>query len=116
MSDPIVIKDFHRATGLIRVSISDYQQKKYIDIRNWVRIDDSEKGATIIPTKKGVTISAEDLEEFIKALEEAKKYLVKENNGIRQEALPAVSSVRGQNRSEGAISDKKGISKTTKRS
>lgn len=54
----------------IRISLSDFKDKKYIDIRSYFEV---EKGEDRIPTRKGVTFSVDLYPEFkraIKALED----------------------------------------------
>lgn len=50
----------------IRVSLSDFKGKRYIDIRLFV---ETEKEEERIPTKKGVTFSVDLYPEFRKAVE-----------------------------------------------
>ncbi len=55
----------------IRISLSDFRRKKYIDIRSYFEV---EKGKDRKPTRKGVTFSVELYPQFkkaIKALEDS---------------------------------------------
>ena len=55
------------STDELRIEIRDYKDKKYLDIRSWFR--ESEESDKWIPTKKGVTVPIELLEQFVDAVE-----------------------------------------------
>lgn len=57
------MKDIQYKRGLIRVQISEYQDKKYLDIRKFY-IDE---GGEPKPTRKGITLSPDIAEEILKA-------------------------------------------------
>lgn len=61
------------ATEEIQVKISEYKGKKYLDLRIFYTTDG---GATWLPTKKGVAIYPENLNELKAAIETAQKELV----------------------------------------
>jgi len=52
----------------IRFSFAEWHDKKYLDIRVWVKAD-PEEGKEEQPTKKGIRFSLELLDEFIKILQ-----------------------------------------------
>ena len=54
----------------LRVSLEDYKGKEYVDMRVFVQIEGSEEW---IPTKKGLTLRKETLEELREAIDEALK-------------------------------------------
>ncbi len=59
----------------IRVSLSDFKRKKYIDIRLFVETEENEDK---IPTKKGVTFSVDLYPEFKRAIKSLEDTLLKE--------------------------------------
>lgn len=61
------------ATEQIQVSINEYKGKKYLDLRIYYTTDD---GGTWLPTKKGVTISPDNLTILKDAVEEAMQELL----------------------------------------
>ena len=58
------------ATEEMRVSINEYKGKEYVDMRIYYTTDD---GATWNPTKKGITVAPERIDEVIAALNKAKE-------------------------------------------
>lgn len=60
------------ATEELRVAISEFKGKKYLDLRIFFTTDN---GLTWSPTKKGVTVAPDSLELFKTAVEEAQKEL-----------------------------------------
>lgn len=63
------------ATEQLQISINSYKEKKYLDLRIFYTTDD---GATWLPTKKGVTISPDNLMLLKDAVEEAMQELASE--------------------------------------
>ena len=61
------------ATEQIQISINSYRNKQYLDLRVFYTTDDGENW---LPTKKGVTISPENLMELKDAIEKAIQELV----------------------------------------
>ena len=61
------------ATEQIQISINSYKNKQYLDLRVYYTTDD---GANWLPTKKGVTISPENLVALKDAVEEAMQELL----------------------------------------
>ena len=60
------------ATEQLQISIKSYKGKEYLDLRIFYTTDD---GASWLPTKKGVTVSPDNLEVLKDAVEEAMKEL-----------------------------------------
>ncbi len=58
-------------TDKIIVTVKEFKGKTYIDVRNFFENDEGE----MIPTKKGVSLTPENLDELIHLLNEAKKKL-----------------------------------------
>jgi len=58
-------------TDKIIVTIKEFKGKTYVDVRNFFENDEGE----MIPTKKGVSLTPENLDELINILTEAKKQL-----------------------------------------
>ena len=56
------------ATERIEVSINEYKGKKYLDLRTFYTTDD---GESWFPTKKGITVSPDNLEMLKDAIEQA---------------------------------------------
>lgn len=61
------------ATEQIQISINSYKNKQYLDLRVYYTTDD---GESWLPTKKGVTISPENLDTLREAVEEAMQELL----------------------------------------
>ena len=58
------------ATEQLQISINDYKGKSYLDMRIYYTTDD---GLNWLPTKKGVTVSPENMELLKDAIDEAMK-------------------------------------------
>ena len=63
------------ATEQLKISINSYKEKKYLDMRIYYTTDD---GANWLPTKKGVTVSPDNLPLLKDAVEEAMQELLSE--------------------------------------
>ena len=61
------------ATEQLQISINTYKEKKYLDLRIYYTTDD---GANWLPTKKGVTISPDNLMTLKDAVETAMQELL----------------------------------------
>ena len=61
------------ATEQLQISINSYKDKRYLDLRIYYTTDD---GGTKLPTKKGVTVSPDNLVTLKDAVEEAMKELL----------------------------------------
>ena len=57
-----------RATEHLQIAINEYKGKSYLDLRIFYTTDD---GANWLPTKKGVTVSPDNLQLFKEAIEKA---------------------------------------------
>ncbi len=70
MSEDVEIKSIDRGYGkTVKVKISTWKEIKYIDIREYYTSDSEEE----LPTKKGVRLPFDTLDELIEALNEAKE-------------------------------------------
>lgn len=56
------------ATEQLQIAVSEFKGKKYLDLRIFYTTD---TGATWLPTKKGVTVSPENLELLKEAIDKA---------------------------------------------
>ena len=66
--DPIHIADIERNSAeIIRVEISEFRDKKLLNIRTWYLNDKNEYA----PTKKGITVSVDKIADLKNALIEA---------------------------------------------
>ena len=73
MSDKKLLATIPRtATEQIQVQLSEYKGKKFLDLRIFYTTDG---GNTWLPTKKGVAVYPENLNEFKDAIELAQKEL-----------------------------------------
>ncbi len=61
------------ATEQLQISINSYKEKKYLDLRIYYTTDD---GANWLPTKKGVTVSPDNLMTLKDAVETAMQELL----------------------------------------
>lgn len=61
------------ATEQLQISINSYKDKKYLDLRIFYTTDD---GGTWLPTKKGVTVSPDNLLTLKEAVETAMQELL----------------------------------------
>ena len=70
-SEPKLIATVPRsATEQLQISINEYKGKSYLDMRIYYTTDD---GLNWLPTKKGVTVSPENMELLKDAIDEAMK-------------------------------------------
>ena len=73
-AEPKMIATIPRsATEQLQISINEYKGKSYLDLRIFYTTDD---GQNWLHTKKGVTVSPDNLELFKDAVEEAMKELM----------------------------------------
>ena len=56
------------ATERIEIAINEYNGKNYLDLRTFYTTDE---GASWLPTKKGITVSPDNLELLKEAIEQA---------------------------------------------
>ena len=62
-------------TEQLQISLKSYKGREYLDLRIFYTTDG---GSSWLPTKKGVTISPDNLETLKEAVDEAMKELMKE--------------------------------------
>lgn len=68
----MMIGDIERSeTEVLRVSAEEYKGRKYLDIRIYFENDQGEWK----PTKKGVTVSPDKVQEFIELIRKAEESL-----------------------------------------
>jgi hypothetical protein len=68
----MIIGDIERGeTEVLRVSAEEYKGRKYIDIRIYFENDEGEWK----PTKKGVTVQPDKVEDFLELIKKAGKAL-----------------------------------------
>ncbi len=73
-AEPKLIATIPRsATEQLQISINEYKGKSYLDLRIYYTTDD---GINWLPTKKGVTVSPDNLELLKDAVDEAMKELM----------------------------------------
>ncbi len=58
-------------TDKIIITVKEFKGKTYVDVRNYFENDEGE----MVPTKKGISLTPENLDELIQLLGEAKKNL-----------------------------------------
>lgn len=58
-------------TDKIIITVKEFKGKTYVDVRNFFENDEGE----MVPTKKGISLTPENLDELIRLLGEAKKNL-----------------------------------------
>ena len=70
----MIVGEIQKAgTDRIIVTVKEFKGKTYIDVRNFFENDEGE----MVPTKKGVSLTPDNLDELIRLLGEAKKNLPK---------------------------------------
>lgn len=68
------IGDIAKGNDRIIVAVKEFKGKGYIDIRTHFENDKGEW----IPTKKGITLAPDNVDELIRLLREAREQMVKE--------------------------------------
>ncbi len=68
------VGEIQKGTDKIIVQVKEFKGKTYVDVRTHFENDQGE----MVPTKKGISLTPENLDELIDFLQEAKKAL-KEN-------------------------------------
>ncbi|HAX18565.1 MAG TPA: transcriptional regulator [Actinobacteria bacterium] len=63
------IGELEKGKDRIIVSLTEFKGRQYVDIRTYFENQEGEW----IPTKKGISLTPENLDDMIKFLEEAKK-------------------------------------------
>ncbi len=72
--EPTILATIPRnATEQLQISINSYKDKKYLDLRIYYTTDD---GVNWLPTKKGVTVSPDNLVTLKDAVEKAMEQLL----------------------------------------
>jgi hypothetical protein len=65
----MVIGEIQKGTDKIMVTVKEFKGKTYVDIRTYFENDQGE----MMPTKKGVSLTPENVDDILKLLQEAKK-------------------------------------------
>jgi len=65
----MVIGEIQKGTDRIMVTVKEFKGKTYVDIRTYFENDQGE----MVPTKKGVSLTPENLDEILGLLQQAKK-------------------------------------------
>jgi hypothetical protein len=63
----MLIGEIQKGTDKIMVTVKEFKGKTYVDIRTYFENDQGE----MVPTKKGVSFSPENLDEILKILKDA---------------------------------------------
>lgn len=76
-----LISQFHKSSiELVRINLSEWKSKPYVDIRIWV-LEDPAKPGSAVPTKKGIRLSIDLLPKLIDALNKASRILKEKETG-----------------------------------
>ncbi|HMU85498.1 MAG TPA: transcriptional coactivator p15/PC4 family protein [Leptospiraceae bacterium] len=68
-----ILKDIEKGAGeIIRVEVSEYQGKKYLNVRVWYT---DKTSGEFKPTQKGVAIRPDQFDEFLSAINAARAEL-----------------------------------------
>jgi hypothetical protein len=65
----MIIGEIQKGTDKIMVTVKEFKGKTYVDIRTYFENDQGE----MMPTKKGVSLTPENLDEILVLLQSAKK-------------------------------------------
>ena len=67
----MVIGEIQKGTDKIMVTVKEFKGKTYVDIRTYFENDQGE----MVPTKKGVSLTPENLDDILTLLQDAKKVM-----------------------------------------
>ncbi len=65
----MLIGEIQKGTDKIMVTVKEFKGKTYVDIRTYFENDQGE----MVPTKKGVSLSPDNLDDILKILQDARK-------------------------------------------
>ena len=65
----MVIGEIQKGTDKIMVTVKEIKGKTYVDIRTYFENDQGE----MVPTKKGVSLTPDNVDDMLRFLEDAKK-------------------------------------------
>ena len=76
MAENILIAEFKKGSSgeILKVTIGEFRNNYYLDFRCWYFPDGSE---TMHPTKKGINLHVEQIDELLKAIQAASAYVRK---------------------------------------
>ena len=78
-----LVSEFHRnSIELVKINLSEWKSKLYVDVRIWV-LEDLAKPGSAVPTRKGIRLSAGLLPKLINALNETSRILKERETGNR---------------------------------
>ncbi|MBA7690387.1 hypothetical protein ES703_98913 [subsurface metagenome] len=78
-----VVSQFHKnSIEIVKLCLSKWKGKEYIDLRIWVMQNPAEPGSEVA-TKKGIRLSVDLLPKLTKALNEASRILKEKEAGDR---------------------------------
>ena len=77
--DELIAQFEKNATEVVRVSLTEYRKRQFIDVRIYYSDDEGQYR----PTKKGVSLSPEVYPDFKRALAALEKILLGPSNGTR---------------------------------
>lgn len=66
MTDRDIVYEFEAGRRTIRARVSQFRGATYLDLREWF---EPEPGQELRPTRKGISVRAEHLEELLEAVE-----------------------------------------------
>lgn len=70
MADELVITTLPRPNGEeLRVSVTEFRGTRFVDVRTFAA---HAAGGALLPTRKGVALKVQDLDQMIEALQQAK--------------------------------------------
>lgn len=72
MSGDQVLYEFEKSRSTVRAYIAEFHGKRYAHIREFVEPRD-QPGAALIPTKAGIAIAVDDLDELVAAIAALKR-------------------------------------------
>jgi uncharacterized lipoprotein YmbA len=65
----MVIGEIQKGTDKIMVTVKEFKGKTYVDIRTYFENDQGE----MVPTKKGVSLTPDNVDDMVRFLQDAKK-------------------------------------------
>jgi hypothetical protein len=78
---PRVIHEFEAGRGTIRTTLTTLGGREYVDLRLWVEPRD-QPGAALIPTKRGISLPLEFLDEAREALQAVAEAIAQERGEL----------------------------------
>lgn len=102
MSENILIAEIQKGSNeVIRISISEYRNQKYLDLRCWYHPDASSLNDEMMPTRKGVNLHIEMLPDLQAAIKSAADYIRKMYSSKVADSVEPVESPEERPGNEG---------------